>query len=65
MTMRIEFNRDRCSGHAQCAAAAPEVYPLDDGGYCIVENGEVASGLEELAQAGADNCPEQAITIIR
>ena len=32
--MKIKVDRKVCSGHALCAAKAPDVYTLDDDGYC-------------------------------
>ena len=30
--MRITVDRNACEGHGQCAAVAPDLFPLDDGG---------------------------------
>jgi ferredoxin len=61
--MKIVVDASRCSGHAQCNALAPDVYELDDRGYCAIREVEVPPGLEDQAQDGADACPEGAITI--
>jgi ferredoxin len=63
--VRVEVNMNICEGHGQCNAVAPEVYDLDDGGYCLIHNPEVPSDLESEAQAGARACPVQAITVTR
>ncbi len=62
--MRIQFDRELCAGHARCAAVAPDVYPLDDFGYCCVENHELSADLEKAARSGAAACPEGAIEIV-
>jgi ferredoxin len=62
--MKIEVNAGLCSGHARCNAAAPEVYELDDAGFCAVTTLEVAPEQEAAAVRGAQACPERAITII-
>ena len=62
--MRIEFDAEHCAGHALCAAAGPDVYHLDDAGYCIPPKRDVAPELIDQAYSGADACPEQAITVI-
>ncbi|HEU5085744.1 MAG TPA: ferredoxin [Acidimicrobiales bacterium] len=62
--MRIEFDREACTGHGRCYTLAPEVYESDDVGYCDDPTGEVPVGLEEAARRGAANCPEGAITIV-
>lgn len=61
--MKLEVNKALCSGHARCAATAPEVYELDDDGFNALTVLEVAPELEEAAVRGADACPERAITI--
>lgn len=62
--MRVRVDPNLCSGHARCAALAPEVYVLDPDGYNRMGEFEVAEGLEDRARLGADACPERAITII-
>ena len=64
MTVRIEFDSARCAGHALCAAAGPDVYHLDDAGYCIPPERHLAPELSDQAYRGADACPERAITVI-
>jgi len=64
VTVRIEFDSTHCAGHALCAAAGPDVYHLDDAGYCIPPELEVAPELIDQAYRGAEACPEQAITVI-
>ncbi len=63
--VRVEVNPNICEGHGQCNAVAPEIYDLDDGGYCVIRNPEVAPDLEPQAEAGALACPVQAITVTR
>jgi len=62
--MKIEVNRALCSGHARCADAAPEIYLLDDAGFCIITELDVPPGLETAAAKGAQACPERAIRVI-
>lgn len=63
--MRVEVNPNICEGHGQCNAVAPEIYDLDEGGYCLINNPEVPPDLESQAEQGALACPVQAITITR
>jgi ferredoxin len=60
---RIEVDSQLCSGHAQCHAAAPEVYDLDDEGYVSIAEPEIDDDLEELARRGAAACPERALEV--
>jgi len=61
--MRIIVDRAICAGHALCAAKAPEVYQLDDEGYCCSNGVEVPPHLHEQARLGARHCPEAAIVL--
>jgi ferredoxin len=59
----VTLDKSKCSGHARCHAVAPEVYPLDDDGYCNIDTLTVPEGLEQGARNGAANCPESALSI--
>jgi ferredoxin len=61
--VRVRVDDSRCEGHGRCYALAPEVYDADDHGHCIVTVTEPGKDLEDAARRGADNCPEQAITV--
>ena len=60
----IEFDAQRCAGHAQCNAAAPQVYQLDDTGYCVPPPRAIDESLRAAAIEGADACPERVLTVI-
>ena len=61
--MKVSLDKDKCSGHARCAVFGPDIYTLDDDGYCSISVVDVPAGLEQQARAGAANCPERAIVI--
>ena len=61
--MKIRLDRARCAGHAQCHATAPEMFPIDDEGYCTITELEVSPAEEAKARAGADACPEIALLV--
>ncbi|HZP29757.1 MAG TPA: ferredoxin [Acidimicrobiia bacterium] len=61
--MRVRVDTDLCTGHALCAAQAPDVYVLDELGYNCTGTAEVPPELEDRARRGALCCPEGAITI--
>jgi ferredoxin len=63
VAVRISVDRERCTGHALCQAAAPDVYVLDDLGFNVTPDGEVAAELQDRARRGALSCPESAITV--
>jgi ferredoxin len=61
--MKVRLDRDRCVGHAQCYAQAPELFPLDDNGYSILEPHDVAHGDEQATRDGVAACPESALVL--
>ncbi|MDQ1479876.1 MAG: ferredoxin [Actinomycetota bacterium] len=61
MTVRVDT--DLCVGHGRCYALAPDVFGADEFGHAVVLEEQVAAALEAQARLGAENCPEQAITI--
>jgi len=46
-----------------CNAVAPELFPLDDEGYSILEPHVVAAGDVQRARDGVAACPEGALSI--
>jgi ferredoxin len=63
--LKILVNNSRCTGHARCAAVAPELYELDANGYIAFTGKTVPPELEEQAVKGARACPERALKVIR
>lgn len=61
--MRISVDEAACTGHGRCYALSPDAYFPDDHGHCVPLAGEVPAPLEAQARAGADACPERAITL--
>lgn len=61
--MRIRVLRDKCQGHARCWAQSPDIYELDDEGYIVAGDIDVAEGSERAAWLGAKSCPERALVI--
>ena len=63
--MKVRVDQDNCRGHARCNATAPDIYELNDLGYCAITEVTVPAGLEDLAARGAEACPERVITVVR
>ena len=63
MTIRITVDHELCTGHARCFALAPDVYTIDDEGYCSFADKVVDDGTREQAELGVSVCPEGAISI--
>ena len=65
--MRIRVDRDGCTGHGRCNAAAPELFELDEEGYNRGRHDgiiDVPPGLEDVALRGVRACPERIITVV-
>lgn len=65
LSVRVSLDAELCMGHTLCSVAGPDVYDLDDEGHCLPRRIEVPTELEDQAVAGADACPERAITLTR
>ena len=61
--MKVRLDRSKCAGHAQCCAVDPDLFPIDDSGYSILEDRLVKPGDEQVTRDGAAACPEHAITV--
>lgn len=62
--LKIIARRERCAGHARCAATAPEIYSLDDDGYIAFAEKDVPPGREQEAARGARACPERVLSLV-
>jgi ferredoxin len=62
--LKVRVNRQRCQGHARCAALAPELFEADEFGEAHeIGDGEVSADLHDKAYLAKANCPESAIDI--
>jgi ferredoxin len=61
--MKVRLEQAKCVGHAQCYAVDPELFPIDDSGYSILEDHEVRPGDEQLTRDGVAACPELALIL--
>ncbi len=63
--LKVRVDRERCQGHARCAALAPELFKLDALGHAEeVGDGTVLPPLADKAHLAKANCPELAIEVI-
>lgn len=61
--MDIEIDLGKCQGYAQCVHEAPEIFELSESGRAQIVVAGVTNENEKYAQAAADLCPMQAISI--
>lgn len=61
--MKVRLDNAKCMGHAQCNAVAPDLFPIDDAGYCVLQPHEVRPEDEQATRDGVAACPEQALII--
>ncbi|OMC45880.1 ferredoxin [Mycobacterium sp. IS-2888] len=61
--MRVRLEKSKCVGHAQCYAVDPDLFPIDESGYSILEEHEVAPGDAQLTRDGVASCPEMALIL--
>jgi len=61
--VEVRLDQERCQGHGRCYVLAPVVFEPDDDGRGLVVAVTVPPGLAESARLGADNCPEDAISL--
>jgi ferredoxin len=48
-------------GHAQCYAVDPDLFPIDESGYSILEEHEVRPEDVQVTRDGVASCPEMAL----
>jgi ferredoxin len=62
--VKVRVDRDRCQGHARCAALAPALFRLDEFGNAQeIGDGSVPAALVDKAYLAKANCPELAIEV--
>jgi ferredoxin len=63
--MRLRVNPIRCVAHGMCAELLPESIRLDEWGYPILNDSELAPELIEHARRAASACPTLALALER
>ena len=61
--MRLRVNPIQCVAHGLCAELLPEAVRLDDWGYPILGDGELAPEVVAHARRAADACPTLALLL--
>jgi ferredoxin len=61
--VRLRVNPIQCVAHGLCAELLPEAVRLDDWGYPIPDDGELAPELVDHAHRAAVACPTLALLL--
>jgi ferredoxin len=62
--MRLSVEAERCQGHAQCRAHAPDLIEFDDDGHACALDRELDGELAAAARMAVEACPERALGIV-
>jgi ferredoxin len=61
--VKVRLEQSRCVGHAQCYAVDPDLFPIDESGYSILQEHQVRPEDAELVRDGVASCPEMALIL--
>jgi len=61
--VKVRVDNAKCSGHAQCYAVDPALFPIDDSGYSALQPREVEPKDEQTTRVGVAACPEKALIL--
>jgi len=61
--MKVRLEQSKCVGHAQCYAVDPDLFPIDESGYSILQQREVKPEDEQVTRDGVAACPEMALVL--
>ncbi|WP_343572235.1 ferredoxin [Mycobacterium sp.] len=61
--MKVRLAQSKCVGHAQCYAVDPEVFPIDESGYSILDEHQVRPENAQATRDGVAACPEMALIL--
>jgi len=61
--VRVRLDKSKCAGHAQCYAVDPDLFPIDESGYSILQERDVRPEDAQLTRDGVASCPEMALIL--
>lgn len=61
--VKVRLEQSKCVGHAQCYAVDPDLFPIDESGYSILEERLVRPEDEQVTRDGVASCPEMALIL--
>ncbi len=60
----LRVDRGKCQGHAMCYGIEPDLFPLDENGFCAVTSLVLDDSQVAAAAQGVAVCPERAIEVL-
>jgi ferredoxin len=63
--IRVEADRKLCQGYANCIAASPDVFDIDDDGVVVVLRDEVEDSEGPRIEESVRSCPVTALRLDR
>lgn len=62
--MKIELDRDKCTGIGMCESVAPDYFEIDDGGALVVHRDEADDAQRTEVEAAVLACPTAALRLV-
>lgn len=60
---RLKADLDVCQGYANCVAAAPDTYDIDDDGVVVLLRDEISEEERPRIEEAVRSCPVNALSI--
>lgn len=61
--MKVVVNWSLCDGNGNCAAAAPEIFVLDDDDRMQLRQESFGEELRDMAETAVRSCPKNALSL--
>jgi ferredoxin len=61
--VKVRLEQSKCVGHAQCYAVDPDLFPIDESGYSVLQERVVRPEDEQVTRDGVASCPEMALIL--
>lgn len=62
--MKIELDRDKCTGIGMCESVAPDYFEIDDDGALVVHRDEADDAQRTEVEAAVLACPTAALRLV-
>lgn len=62
--MRVEVDRDRCTGHGICESIADDIFEVQDDGSLVILHPDRPQSDRERLQHAVTQCPAAALRLV-